>query len=84
MKALFGQPEAARVMTAEYAALLEQATIVARAIQTLETLREHGKVEGDDTPSLFVRQSWAELKRLMRMYEAQGVRPHDIDLGMFV
>lgn len=65
--------------------LTEQATYVARAIHTLECLREWGTVdEADDMIAGFVRQSWADLKRLEAWFYEQGVKPRDIDLGAFV
>jgi hypothetical protein len=65
--------------------LTEQATYVARAINTLECLGEWGVIdEADDMNAGFVRQSWAELKRLEAWFYAQGVKPRDIDLGAFV
>lgn len=64
--------------------LLEQATLVYRAIQTLEYLGEYGIIEDDDSvPSMLVAQSWHDLKRLMGMYKAQGIRVADIDIGAF-
>lgn len=84
MQAIFGQPEAARVMTEEHAQLLEHATYIARALQTLECLREWGRAEGDDLPSLFVHQTYRELKRMEAYYREQGIRPREIDFGAFV
>jgi len=64
--------------------LTEQATYVARAIHTLEWLRDNGAIDKDDDTYGFVRQSWVDLKRLEAWFVAQGVRPRDIDLGAFV
>lgn len=79
----FGKPETAGVRFVD-PALLEQATIVYRAIHTLEILSEYGIIEEDESiPSFFVEQSWQDLKRLLEMYKAQGVRMMDIDIGEY-
>lgn len=44
---------------------LEQATIVARAIHTLEVLRNSGIIkDAESMPALFAEQSWNDLRRL--------------------
>jgi hypothetical protein len=79
----FGKPEMARVRFVD-PALLEQATIVYRAIHTLELLSEYGIIEDDESiPSFFVAQSWQDLKRLLEIYKAQGIRMCDIDIGEY-
>lgn len=81
--ALFGKPQAGGVQFVD-ATLVEQATIVCRAIHTLELLGEHDIIQDDDSiASMFVAQSWHDLKRLLAMYEAQGVRVNDIDMGEY-
>jgi hypothetical protein len=78
--ALFGKPETAGVVIGVDPLLLEHAEIVNRAIHTFELLGEYGIVKDDDsTASLFVAQSWSDLKRLMEYYIAQGVRVNDLD-----
>lgn len=64
--------------------LLEQATLVARAIHTLEWLRDNGAVQKETTADDWCRQSWCDLNRLQQHYREQGVSMRDIDLGQFV
>lgn len=79
MKPVFGQP------AAEIHPLTEQATYVARALHTLEHLRDNGGVRDDGSISAgFCVQSYNDLRKLMQWFYAQGVRPQDIDLGAFV
>lgn len=81
--ALFGKPEAGGVQFVS-SALVEQATIVYRAIHTLERLSMQGIIKDDGSiTSLFVQDSWRDLERLLAMYEAQGVRVNDIDIGEY-
>lgn len=66
--------------------LIEQLTLVARAIHTLEWLRDNGVIE-EDADSMawdWCRQSWHDLRRLRDYYRSQGVSLRDIDLGAFV
>lgn len=78
--ATFGRPETAGVVIGTDPLLLEHAEIVNRAIHTLELLGEWGIIKDDDsTISLFVAQSWDDLKRLMDYYTSQGVRAKDLD-----
>ena len=59
---------------------IDHASIVARAIHTLEYLRDYDIIENDDSlPALFVRQSWSDLRRLLAHYTALGILPEDIE-----
>lgn len=79
--AIFGKPESAGVVFVD-PLLLEHATLIYRAIHTLEILRDHNVIDDDDSiASLFVQQSWHDLRRLLDWYKAQGVRVRDIDIG---
>lgn len=60
------------------------ATYVARALQTLQTTREWQSGDTNDMAVLFVRDSFAELHKVLQWFYEQGVKPRDIDLGAFV
>lgn len=63
----------------------ELATYISRAIHTLERLRDNNIVEDDDsTLSLFVRQSFDDLRYALDQLVARGVDRRQIDLGEFV
>lgn len=64
--------------------LTEQATYVARALQTLEWMRDAGVVTEEGDHFGFVRETWRDLKKLEAWFYAQGVKPRDIDMGAFV
>lgn len=78
MKPTFGTPGA------EIHELTEQATYVARAIHTLEATREWRSGDSTDMAVLFVRDSHMELRRLLKWFYAQGVKPEQIDFAAFV
>jgi len=78
--AIFGQPETA----GSDPVMLEHATLIYRAIHTLEHLRDNGDVDEDSVSAIFAEQSWRDLRRLLRWYYEQGVRPAEIDIGDFV
>jgi hypothetical protein len=83
-QAIFGKPETGGVLFVD-PQLMEHATLVYRAIHTLEVLRDWNKLgKKDDIPALFAEQSWCELRRLLDWYEVQGVRIKDIDIGEYV
>ena len=83
MKPTFGAPQTGGVRHVD-PVLLEQATIVHRAIHTLERLSMQGVIKDDGSiTSLFVQDSWRDLKHLLSLYEAQGVRLADIDMGEY-
>lgn len=76
----FGKPEAYGIQVGVDPLLVEHAEIVKRAIHTLEYLGEYGIIEDDDsTPSLFVAQSWSDLKRLLKYYVSQGVQVNNLE-----
>jgi len=78
MKAEFG------TVGVEIHELTEQATYVARAINTLESLREWERMNAEDMRTSFVLQSHGDLTKLLQWFYVQGVKPRDIDLGSFV
>jgi len=61
-----------------------QLHIVARALHSLECLRDWGALEDDDsTATWFATESWHELKHLKKaLLEETGLTERDIDLGM--
>lgn len=62
-------------------ALITQAEIVNRAIHTFDLLFEWGIVADDDSnAALLTKQSHFELKRLLSIYEAQGVNRAALEL----
>lgn len=79
MKPTFGQ------LVSELHPLTEQATYVARALHTLQHLRDNSVVRDDGSVSAqFCAQSYNDLRTLLAWFYDQGVRPQDIDLGAFV
>lgn len=78
--AIFGKPETAGVVIGVDPLLIEHAEIVKRAIDTLEMLGERGIIKNDGSViSLFVEQSWDDLTRLLKYYQAQGVQLKDLE-----
>lgn len=75
-KPTFGQPPAT------IHELTAQATIIARAIQTLEWLRDTDTIKDKSSIQYgFMNESWEELTKLLDWFYAQGVNPKDIDYG---
>lgn len=80
MKAIFGKPESAGVLFGVDPQQLEYATLIYRAIHTLEVIRDHEGLEADSISGSFAAQSWRDLRYLLKQ---MGVREKDIDIGEF-
>lgn len=77
--ATFGKPETGGVLHVD-PTLLAHASAVHRAINTLELLGEYGVIKDDGSIiTLFVQQSWDDLKRLMAWYAEQGINVKDLE-----
>jgi hypothetical protein len=78
--ATFGKPETGGVLFGVDPKQLEYATLLYRAIHTLETIRDHVDLEPDSIAGLFAEQSWRDLRYLLKQ---TGVCEKDIDIGEF-
>ncbi len=64
--------------------LLEQLTLVDRAIHTLRKIRDDGLVHEGTMADWFASDSFNDLQRLRKYLISAGADPNAVDIGKFV
>ncbi len=78
--AIFGKLETGGVIVGVDPILIEHATIVNRAIHTLNHIKANTDMEMESISGLFADQSLEDLRRLLEYYVSQGVQVKDLEL----